>query len=249
MPSMRKTPHPLLATLAVVGALLAGPHLAAAGSCKADGDACRTNRSCCSGACVTGPPESSPSRACCTPTSCAAEGANCGSVPNGTCPYALDCGSCAAPHTCGGGGTPNVCGCTPTTCSEQNAQCGTIADGCGGTLNCGRCPSPSVCGADGTPNVCGGQTPCATTADCIEGRKCISGLCQPRLTNLRPCMDALDCLSGCCCNAGAGLCQLRTDTFLYQIPGLCTDPGDCSVSGDDRCPLAFAPAREILECN
>jgi phosphate-induced protein 1 len=47
--------------------------------------------------------------ACCTPTTCAAHGANCGSLADG-CGGTLNCGSCTAPATCGGGGVANVCG-------------------------------------------------------------------------------------------------------------------------------------------
>lgn len=45
----------------------------------------------------------------CTPTTCAAQGATCGSIPDG-CGGTLQCGGCASGSTCGGGGTPNVCG-------------------------------------------------------------------------------------------------------------------------------------------
>jgi hypothetical protein len=45
----------------------------------------------------------------CTPTTCAAQGKNCGSISN-ECGGTLNCGTCTAPATCGGGGTPNVCG-------------------------------------------------------------------------------------------------------------------------------------------
>lgn len=45
----------------------------------------------------------------CAPTTCAAQGKNCGSIPDG-CGGTLGCGSCAAGTTCGGGGTSNVCG-------------------------------------------------------------------------------------------------------------------------------------------
>ena len=45
----------------------------------------------------------------CTPTTCAAQGKNCGSISNG-CGGTLSCGSCTAPQTCGGGGVVNVCG-------------------------------------------------------------------------------------------------------------------------------------------
>ena len=96
----------------------------------------------------------------CTPTTCAAQGKNCGSISNG-CGGTLSCGACTSPQSCGGGGTPNVCGggtCTPTTCAAQGKNCGSISNGCGGTLSCGTCTSPQSCGGGGTPNVCGGGT-------------------------------------------------------------------------------------------
>jgi glycine cleavage system regulatory protein len=45
----------------------------------------------------------------CTPTTCAAQDKNCGSLADG-CGGTLSCGSCVSPQTCGGAGTPNVCG-------------------------------------------------------------------------------------------------------------------------------------------
>jgi hypothetical protein len=93
----------------------------------------------------------------CVPTTCAAQGKNCGSLSDG-CGGTLSCGSCTSPQTCGGGGTANVCGssaCTPTTCATQGKNCGSISDGCGGTLSCGTCTSPETCGGAGTANVCG----------------------------------------------------------------------------------------------
>src|SRR5207302_1736896 len=93
----------------------------------------------------------------CTPTTCTAQGKNCGSIADG-CGGMLSCGSCTSPQSCGGGGVANVCGCTPTTCAAQGKNCGSIGDGCGGTLNCGSCTSPATCGGGGTANVCGGGT-------------------------------------------------------------------------------------------
>src|SRR5712692_5258286 len=46
---------------------------------------------------------------------CASQGANCGSISDG-CGHTLQCGTCTAPQTCGGGGTANVCGCG--SCSD-----------------------------------------------------------------------------------------------------------------------------------
>ena len=95
----------------------------------------------------------------CTPTTCAAQGKNCGTIPDG-CGGTLTCGVCTAPQTCGGGGVANVCGvCIPTTCAAQGKNCGTIPDGCGGTLTCGVCTAPQTCGGGGVANVCGVAAP------------------------------------------------------------------------------------------
>src|SRR4051812_38824080 len=40
---------------------------------------------------------------------CASAKANCGPIGDG-CEGLIDCGTCTAPQTCGGGGTPSVCG-------------------------------------------------------------------------------------------------------------------------------------------
>ncbi|MBP8196416.1 MAG: hypothetical protein KAY55_04540, partial [Deltaproteobacteria bacterium] len=77
---------------------------------------------------------------------CATLNANCGLVEDGK-GGTLDCGTCTAPQTCGGGGTFFQCGgssgCVPKTtaeaCAVVNANCGEAADGCGGTVSCGTC--------------------------------------------------------------------------------------------------------------
>jgi hypothetical protein len=101
-------------------------------------------------ACVT------PYQATCTSESCVQQGISCGPAGDG-CGNLLQCGSCPAGETCGGGGTPGVCGnsCTPTTCSALHIQCGPAGDGCGGALACGTCPTGQTCGANGMPGVCG----------------------------------------------------------------------------------------------
>jgi hypothetical protein len=51
---------------------------------------------------------------CCVPTTCADRGKDCGNLADG-CGSILNCGdTCPPPQTCGGGGTPNLCGCVPT---------------------------------------------------------------------------------------------------------------------------------------
>jgi hypothetical protein len=45
----------------------------------------------------------------CTPKSCLEMGADCGPVADG-CGGIVDCGTCAPPQICGGGGVANKCG-------------------------------------------------------------------------------------------------------------------------------------------
>ena len=92
----------------------------------------------------------------CTPTTCAAQGVQCGPTGDG-CGNLLQCGTCPSNQTCGGGG-PGKCGtssnCVPATCASQNIQCGPAGDGCGNQLNCGNCSTGQVCGLGG-PGKCG----------------------------------------------------------------------------------------------
>ncbi len=96
----------------------------------------------------------------CTPQSCADQGINCGPAGDG-CGNPIQCGSCPAPQTCGGGGQYGRCGypdagsCTPRTCQQLGYNCGVDGDGCGGAIDCGSCTAPAICGGGGKPNVCG----------------------------------------------------------------------------------------------
>jgi len=56
--------------------------------------------------------------ATCSPTTCLAQGKNCGTIADG-CGGTLTCGSCTAPQTCGGGGVANVCGGGTTASTAQ----------------------------------------------------------------------------------------------------------------------------------
>jgi hypothetical protein len=83
----------------------------------------------------------------------------CGIVTNG-CGGTLNCGSCPANESCGGGGVPNQCGspaCTAKTCAQLGYNCGSATDGCGGVIMCGTCTAPQTCGGGipSQPNVCG----------------------------------------------------------------------------------------------
>jgi len=92
----------------------------------------------------------------CTPTTCTAQGIQCGPASDG-CGNLLMCGSCASGQTCGGGGA-GQCGtqtmCTPETCMSQGIQCGQAGDGCGNVIDCGNCAAGQICGYGG-PGKCG----------------------------------------------------------------------------------------------
>lgn len=222
---MRKLlPGCLIALVAIALLAPVGPREATASPCKADGDVCRTSRSCCGtrgndGVCVKAPAQGF--GLCCTrvgsdttcdgrdddcdglvdegyvatPTTCgtggcastgslvcengalrdtcdasAADGQACtdGSVctSGDTCNAGACTGAsvpgccetdqdCTSPNTCGGDGTPNVCGCTPGTCLPSD--CGSVPDGCGGILDCpcSRCRGYCDGGLDTISTVCG----------------------------------------------------------------------------------------------
>src|SRR5439155_5466289 len=100
-----------------------------------------------------------------------AGGRYCGKIGDG-CGKTLDCGDCTSGLTCGGGGTPGVCGaaagaCTPLSCQQPGGQyCGKIGDGCGKALDCGACPAGQTCGGAGTANVCAPSS--CTALSCIQ---------------------------------------------------------------------------------
>jgi hypothetical protein len=166
----------------------------AGANCGLIGDGCGGSLDCgtclspyiCGGAgtpSVCGNPFASDAGVVCTPRTCASVGANCGPVGDG-CGGLLDCGTCASPYLCGGGGKANVCGnpyandagvvCTPKTCASTSANCGWIGDGCGGSVNCGTCASPDICGGGGVPNRCGGGSGGGGSSTC-------TGLCLQQI--------------------------------------------------------------------
>jgi len=161
----------------------------------------------------------------CTAKTCNDLGATCGYRADG-CGGLLDCGSCSAPDSCGGGGTPNQCGhsCTQTTCGAKGANCGTIADGCGGTLDCGDCTSPAICGGGGTANVCG--TPACTPRSCGS----VGASCGPISDGCGGTIDCGTCPTGQVCGGGGTPNQCGTGTCT---PATCSGVGaECGFIGD-----------------
>ena len=96
----------------------------------------------------------------CTPTTCAALGATCGTPSNG-CGGTLSCGTCSAGQSCSASNQCSPSACVPTTCAAMGATCGSVSDGCGGSLSCGSCVAGQVCNASHKCEAVGsGVEPC-----------------------------------------------------------------------------------------
>ena len=150
----------------------------------------------------------------CQPLACVQTGGQyCGVVGDG-CGKAMDCGACPAGQTCGGAGTPGVCGvppsstCTPIACTQPSGKyCGMVGDGCGRTIDCAGCSAGQTCGGGGIPGVCGAPPPAG----------CMALTCQAS-ASLRYCgtigdgcgssLSCTACPAGQTCGGGgvAGLC-------------------------------------------
>ena len=111
----------------------------------------------------------------CVPKTCAQQYLSCGPGGDG-CGNLLNCGTCVAPQSCGGGGVPSQCGgvaaCVPKTCAQVGANCGPAGDGCGGTLSCGSCVAPQTCGGGGVASQCGGSNNCVPKTCAQLGVNC-----------------------------------------------------------------------------
>ncbi len=143
----------------------------------------------------------------CTPLTCAAYAGICGQQTDGCGGLTPDCQPCPAGQTCGGGGTPGMCGappdagCVPTTCAAQGITCGPAGDGCGNVISsCGTCVPPQTCGGGGTPGMCNGTNPCTPVT------------CASQNITCGPAADG-------CGNLIAGGC------------GTCVPPGTCGGGG------------------
>jgi|HubBroStandDraft_1064217.scaffolds.fasta_scaffold41649_1 hypothetical protein len=159
----------------------------------------------------------------CVPITSCPVGDNCGAISN-SCGGTVPCGkACTTPETCGGAGTPNVCGCTPLTACPGGDNCGTVPDGCGSAVSCGgACPIGQTCGGGGTPNVCG-CTPltCATLPNPVPDPTCG--------TASDGCGKTLDC--GVCPDSWDTCQEASAGGGPYPVNNACwssCSPMDCS---------------------
>jgi hypothetical protein len=221
-------------------------------------------------------PDVGGSESLCTPKTCAEAGANCGPIGDG-CGGFIECGTCTAPETCGGGGKPSTCGkasCTAKTCAELGAKCGPQGDGCGGLLDCGSCPAGETCGGGGVPNECGkgllGDGGVCKPKTCVEmGLNCgpVSDGCGT-LINCGTCTVAGEicggggkgnvcgggtsgCVKKTCLDYGAN-CGAMSDGCGALIPGgcgTCTAPAICGGGGKPNVCGGGTPVCTGLACD
>jgi len=185
----------------------------------------------------------------CNALTCAKLGYTCGQTGNG-CGGMLDCGTCTAPETCGGGGTFSVCGglgpCTPKTCAGLGANCGPEGDGCGNLLQCGTCSSPDICGGGGQPSACG--TNGAPHPDGgLDGGPCVPKTCASQNVSCGPagdgCGNVLMC--GACTTAGE-TCGGGGVNGACGAPPACV-PTTCAALGFN-CGPAGDGCGNVLPC-
>ncbi len=165
----------------------------------------------------------------CVPTTCALLGVTCGPEGDG-CGGQLDCGTCTAPKTCGGGGVPSQCGgasgCVPHTCAQLGIDCGPAGDGCGGTIQCGSCTAPKTCGGGGSPGVCGGSNACVPKT-CAQ----LGVNCGPTGDGCGGLLQCGSCTVPQICGGGGqpGVCGPTTG--VGSCTGLCLLQQSCPGSG------------------
>src|SRR5437773_377688 len=200
--------------VALIAVLSVWPRPAGASPCKPDGQACRTNQSCCgtnghNGLCVnSNPPGKRPAGACCTPTTCEAAGAHCGMIADGTCLTLapLNCGTCPDDEICT---AAHVCETTSTTTTTTTTTSTTTTT----TPSCTpACTPPDECVAVNNGTSC--EAACHIT--------CNNGFVDNSLTCNDFCATGGVCQAVCdseCAEEGRGGCATA----------VCTAPnGSCS---------------------
>lgn len=184
-----------LVLLAIAVLTFAGLREVTADPCKVDGQACKTNQSCCGKICINSqPPGKRPFGICCTATTCAA--GQCGLIDNGSCPNTLNCGSCPSGQVC----TANVCETitTSTTVETTSTTSTTI-------LSCPTCAAwlADPCGVDPC------QTGCESTVDCEAA------------TAVDACIEGTIGTGVSCCTLGASSCDAVVSVSCSAQGSLC----------------------------
>ncbi|HLK35152.1 MAG TPA: hypothetical protein VKU41_00280 [Polyangiaceae bacterium] len=179
-----------------------------------------------------------PDAGACTPKTCVQQNIACGPAGDG-CGNQLNCGTCVAPQTCGGGGVAYQCGgpppaggCTPTTCAQQNLSCGPAGNGCGGTLDCGTCLEGQSCGGGGVRGQCGAPPP-GVCAPVTCQRQNIT--CGPAGDGCGGILDCGMCPTGQSCGGGGvpGQCGAPDGGSVTCTPRTCQQQGiGCGPAGD-----------------
>ncbi len=183
------------------------------GTCGVQSDGCGSTITCancptgttCGGGGVANQCGAPPTGSC-TPKTCAAYPGKCGAQSDGCGGLTMDCNPCTPPATCGGAGTPNMCGtppttgCTPKTCAAYpTGTCGQQSDGCGGlTVDCNPCTPPDTCGGGGTPGMCGNTGHCTKLSCADQGITCgpASDGCGGTLPDCGDCVPPMTCGGG-----------------------------------------------------
>ena len=184
--------------------------------------------------------------AVCTPTTCAAQGKNCGTIPNG-CGGTLTCGVCTAPQTCGGGGVANVCdlatlsslALNPTSVVGGNPSTGTVtltsvapAGGSVATLVSGGAAASvpaSVTVAAGTTSASFTVTTSAVNASTVMSISAsLLGNTKTALLTVNP---AVACTPTTCAAQGKNCGTISDGCGGTLVCGSCTVPQTCGGAG------------------
>ena len=173
----------------------------------------------------------------------------CGFIPDGCGGELKNCGAtCSGQDTCGGGGTPDVCGHGGTTCKPKvtladcGSACGPISDGCGGTVDCGGCTAPETCGG-GTklgecgapacqPKTCAGlKANCGSVPDGCGGTLTCGSCGSAQVCNANVCENVV-CKPKTKAEVCTGLCGMQSDGCSGTVDcGGCTGTNTCGGGG------------------
>ena len=132
---------------------------------RPDGSQCKSGYDCCSRICIREKVFPRPLYGtCCTPTTCSAAGAICGTIPNGNCPNTLDCGPCEETST-----TTS----TSSTTSSTAVICPTCAewvrDPCNVLVCQSGCETTTACQKAQAIDSCSPPLTCCQFASSCEG--------------------------------------------------------------------------------